>query len=127
MITLEEKELFSNTVNGPLLDIIHKDEESLAQVKNHRNLTRLPKLKKYDAKLDLHGLTVEQAERLIKSYISECIMKKQIKRILVIHGKGSGVLRHEIRNFLTRNPKINRTEELPDRFGGSGVILAILF
>lgn len=123
VITKEEMELFSKTVNCSSF-IVHKDERFILKRKKKDISLHSSKLV-YDTKIDLHGLTVKQAEVSVKFCISRCVVKK-IKKLLIIHGKGSGILRNEIRNFLTKNPKVVSIKEMPNKVGGSGVVLAIL-
>ena len=46
--------------------------------------------------------------------------------ILIIHGKGSGLLRKGVHVFLTTHPLVERFELAPPNDGGIGVTIAYL-
>ena len=53
-----------------------------------------------DARLDLHGMTSEKAHKALVAFIKQQI-KLENRRLLVITGKGSGILRSSLPNWLT--------------------------
>ena len=44
----------------------------------------------------------------------------------IIHGKGTGTLRREVRGFLAKYPLVKSYEEAPREQGGEGVTIAHL-
>jgi len=58
---------------------------------------------KIEAKLDLHGLTQEKAFSALSHFIEAARHKKQ-KRLLVITGKGAGILREKLPVWLENQP-----------------------
>lgn len=118
MVTLEERELFLKAINNPAW-IVDKSEPEVKKSKPKR-----PK-KDYDSSLDLHGLTAEKAIARAKAFLLRCL-ELQKKRILIIHGKGSGVLRYEIRNFLGNCDYVAEILDAPTRLGGEGAVLVLL-
>ncbi|OGV51456.1 MAG: hypothetical protein A2017_13315 [Lentisphaerae bacterium GWF2_44_16] len=53
----------------------------------------------YDMELDLHGCNAEDAIVLL----DRTILANENSSIMVIHGKGSGILRRAVRDFLKGN------------------------
>jgi len=75
--------------------------------------------------IDVRGQRAEEALRRVTALIDEAIMV-QNRELRILHGKGDGVLRHLIREYL-------RTVDLVDSFGdehidlgGTGVTIVIL-
>ena len=73
----------------------------------------------FDDDIDLHGYTREEAIRELE----EVVFSTSSKTLLVIHGKGSGVLKNAVRAFVRKSPNIKGYEfgenlNLP---GGDGV------
>lgn len=57
--------------------------------------------------LDVHGLDREYTIMLLKNLILESILLKNYK-IYIIHGKGSGILKKEIHNYLKTNKYVEK-------------------
>ena len=90
------------------------------------NLKRM----KPQAELDLHGLTVKESITLLKDFILDC-KNKDIKKILVIHGKGhhssnGPVLKSKIREYLQSSKLIGETGIPTPVLGGDGAFWAII-
>ncbi len=86
---------------------------------------RLKKDKTIDATLDLHGLTREAASQRLKIFIARCLFLGH-RRIRVIHGKGSGVLREYVRRFLAENSSVTMILDASGRLGGDGAVIVHL-
>ena len=80
--------------------------------------------------LDLHGMTVVEAEAAVDSFLQDA-SKRGLRKVLFIHGKGThseseGVLRKEVRIYLEKHPLAGELG-VPKRFeGGKGAIWAIV-
>lgn len=57
--------------------------------------------------IDVHGLDKEYTIMLLKNLILESILLKNYK-IYIIHGKGSGILKKEIHNYLKTNKYVEK-------------------
>lgn len=82
-------------------------------------MARKKKIFHFDDEVDLHGYTREEA---IKE-LEELVFSTSSKTLLIIHGKGSGVLKNAVRAFVRKTPNIKSYEfgeniNLP---GGDGV------
>ena len=86
---------------------------------------RPKKDKAIEATLDLHGLTREAASHRLKIFIDRCVFLGH-RRIRVIHGKGSGVLREYVRGFLAENSYATTILDASGRLGGDGAVIVYL-
>lgn len=73
----------------------------------------------FDRELDFHGYTREEA----LSKLEELVFTSSSETLLIIHGKGAGILKHAVRAFVRQNTHIKSYEfgenlNLP---GGDGV------
>ena len=109
------------------------DKDSKSNLKNSQN-------SKY---IDLHGYTLEEANKIIEKLIIESYLKK-IKKIIVVTGKGLhsqneknpyvskelSILKNSIPEFIKTNPDlvklINKIEEASIEDGGSGAFYIYL-
>ncbi len=51
---------------------------------------------------------------------------KGIKKVYIIHGKGKGILKNMVHNYLQKQPFVEKFYEAPFFEGGAGVTIAIL-
>ncbi|MCI2429744.1 endonuclease MutS2 [Candidatus Acetothermia bacterium] len=75
--------------------------------------------------LDLRGLTVSEAIRKIDLYLDKLLLTG-LKRGRLLHGKGTGVLRREIRKHLATLPIVKSFDSAPPNQGGDGVTIVEL-
>jgi DNA-nicking Smr family endonuclease len=110
-----------------------KDKDSISNLKNSQN-------SKY---IDLHGYTLEEANKKIEKLIIESYLEK-IKKIIVVTGKGLhsqneknpyvskdlSILKYSIPEFIKNNPSliklINKIEEATIEDGGGGAFYIYL-
>ena len=82
-------------------------------------------------RLDLHGLHSDAARRLLQEFLHEA-MQRELRCVLVIHGKGmnsrggEAVLRRLSRHWLAQHPGVLGFCDAPPREGGSGAVLVLL-
>jgi DNA mismatch repair protein MutS2 len=69
--------------------------------------------------IDLHRLTVEEAVPKIDEFLYKAY-KAGHYRVWVIHGKGTGVLRQEMRRYLSRHPLVRAQRSADPQRGGAG-------
>jgi DNA mismatch repair protein MutS2 len=69
--------------------------------------------------LDLHGLTVDEAIPLVDTFLYKS-SKAGLRRVWVIHGRGTGVLRQAIRRYLTHHPMVRVCSTADGNRGGIG-------
>jgi len=81
-----------------------------------------------DRRLDLHGLTAARAESRLAQFI-ETAAHDGCRCVLVITGKGAGILRGHVPNWLKRqplSPHILALAEARPHDGGSGALYVLL-
>jgi DNA mismatch repair protein MutS2 len=75
--------------------------------------------------VDLHGMFADEAidalERAIRSALDA-----GHSRLRIVHGKGTGTLRREVRDFLKYHPKVRTYQYAAPHDGGEGVTVAAL-
>ena len=84
-----------------------------------------------EARLDLHGLTRDEAWSRLNSFVNDCI-RRGLKKILIIHGKGNHshgsdpVLGPMVKTYIEQNKSLG-TSGHPDRsMGGTGATWVII-
>jgi DNA mismatch repair protein MutS2 len=75
--------------------------------------------------LDMRGQTVDEAMPTIERYIDDAF-RAGLPRTRIIHGKGTGTLRRQVRNFLAQSPLVTSYEEALLEGGGEGVTISHL-
>jgi DNA mismatch repair protein MutS2 len=76
-------------------------------------------MEKAPDELDLHGLTVDEALPLVDTFIYKSV-KAGLRRVWVIHGRGTGVLRQAVRRYLTHHPLVRVCSTADGNRGGIG-------
>jgi DNA mismatch repair protein MutS2 len=75
--------------------------------------------------LDLRGKTADEALQLVQKYLDDAYLLR-IKEVSILHGKGEGILRRVIREYLSSvNEVISFEDEQLDR-GGAGITKVVM-
>ena len=85
----------------------------------HNTRIRPRNLEATPDQIDLHGMTVDEAIPLVDAFLHKAY-KKRVNRVWVIHGKGTGALRREVRDFLTKHSLVARCSTAEKYRGGNG-------
>ena len=75
--------------------------------------------------IDLHGMFAEEARERLERAIVEAL-NDGYDRLRIVHGKGSGALRREVREVLKYHPKVRTYQYAASYDGGEGVTVAAL-
>jgi DNA mismatch repair protein MutS2 len=75
--------------------------------------------------IDLRGQRAEDALEMLDRYLEKASMAG-LPFVRIIHGKGTGKLRQEVRAALKDHPQVSSFEEGGDKEGGAGVTVAKL-
>jgi DNA mismatch repair protein MutS2 len=75
--------------------------------------------------IDMRGQTVDEAMPAVERYIDDAF-RAGLPWTRIIHGKGTGTLRRQVRDFLAKNPLVKSYEEARLEEGGEGVTIAHL-
>jgi dsDNA-specific endonuclease/ATPase MutS2 len=70
-----------------------------------------------DGILDLHTFSPKEIKQLIPDYIEACL-EKEITKLRIIHGKGTGTLRQIVHSVLREHPAV-RSFRQEEGSGGS--------
>ncbi|MBC7325437.1 MAG: Smr/MutS family protein, partial [Moorella sp. (in: Bacteria)] len=70
--------------------------------------------------LDLRGLTVEEACHQVDAYLDDAVLAG-LNQVSLIHGKGTGVLRTALQDYLRQHPLVKGFRLGGAGEGGSGV------
>jgi DNA mismatch repair protein MutS2 len=74
----------------------------------------------FNAELDLRGMRGESAIYEVEKYLDKAIMLG-FPYVKIIHGKGDGILRKLIREYLKKYSQVNRVEDEHQDRGGDGI------
>jgi DNA mismatch repair protein MutS2 len=70
--------------------------------------------------LDLRGKTADEALQMVQKYLDDAYLLR-MKEVNILHGKGEGILRRVIRDYLSGSEEVSSFhDEEPDR-GGAGI------
>jgi DNA mismatch repair protein MutS2 len=70
-------------------------------------------------------MRAEEALQKIQEFLDEAIMV-EAKEIRILHGKGNGILRELIQNYLRTEPAVRSCRDEHVQFGGSGITIVQL-
>jgi DNA mismatch repair protein MutS2 len=74
----------------------------------------------FKPEIDIRGKRAEEAISIIQEFIDEAIMF-DVNQIRILHGKGNGILKEIIRNYLKTEPAISSFKDEHVDFGGAGI------
>ena len=74
----------------------------------------------FSSELDIRGLRTEEALKKVEAWIDSAIILG-FDRLRLIHGKGNGILKNQVRTMLKPNPAISKISYERVDLGGEGV------
>jgi DNA mismatch repair protein MutS2 len=75
--------------------------------------------------IEVRGQTLLEALPKVESFLDQAARAGK-PRVLLIHGKGTGVMRRAVRELLDKHPLVTRYETAARQDGGEGVTVAFL-
>jgi DNA mismatch repair protein MutS2 len=75
--------------------------------------------------IEVRGQTVDEAMPTIEQYLDEAF-RAGLPWTRIVHGKGTGVLRTQVRSLLAKHPLVKSYEQARPEEGGEGVTIAYL-
>jgi len=75
--------------------------------------------------IDLHGMTRTQAAANVADFLQQC-QARGLRCVRIVHGKGLGVLKAKIRQWLPQRDDVLAYCQAPANDGGSGALLVLL-
>ncbi len=79
----------------------------------------------FKSEIDVRGTRAEEAISKIQEFIDEAIMF-EVPQLRILHGKGHGILKETIRNYLRSEPIVRSFKDEHVDFGGAGITLVNL-
>ncbi len=76
----------------------------------------------FDSRLDIRGLTPDEALRRVEEFIDRALMTSA-SHLRIVHGKGTGALRSIVRNKLREYQEVKQVYHPASEEGGDGVTL----
>ncbi|MCL1969210.1 MAG: Smr/MutS family protein [Bacteroidetes bacterium] len=80
------------------------------------------KVAKFSPKIDVRGLRAEEALQTLEAYIDEAVLLG-IHQVSILHGKGNGILRMVVRQFLNKRPEVAKFYDDAVERGGAGITI----
>ena len=75
--------------------------------------------------IDLHSFRPEDVLSVVSEYLDQAIARG-LREVRLIHGKGKGVRRAELRRLLTRDSRVAEVFDAPPERGGFGATIVLL-
>lgn len=97
---------------------VRLDGGSLADAMNQ-------KISHFNTTLDMRGMRADEALQMLESYIDEAVLLS-IHQVKLLHGKGNGILRHVIRQYLAKRKEVNSFCDEALELGGTGITVVSL-
>lgn len=112
--------------------VVDKDKmlDEAVERKKFESHTYLRQMR-HEAAIDLHGLTVEEAEKKLDAFVGMCC-REGLRKILIIHGKGNHskgsdpVLGNMVHKFIEWDKRLGMSGHPERKDGGSGATWVII-
>lgn len=79
----------------------------------------------FKSEIDIRGKRVEESISIVRTFIDEAIMF-EVSQLRILHGKGNGILKETIRDYLRSEPMVRSFKDEHVDFGGAGITLVNL-
>ena len=113
------------TINAENVEAVSENEyrqtlRNTRAPKSQQGFDMFTKQLNFKPNIDVRGMKTEEAIPLVENFIDEAMMIG-CSELKILHGKGNGILRTQIRNLLKNVTGIEYVgDEHPD-FGGAGI------
>ena len=104
-------------------DIVEQDFEQ--SKKSNISYYKNKDIKNIVTEIDIRGKNVEEGIYEVDKFLDNAFLSK-VKTVSIIHGKGTGLLKKGIKDFLNKNPHVKKIEDAAFNQGGSGVTVVEL-
>ncbi|MGE4586102.1 MAG: endonuclease MutS2 [Mangrovibacterium sp.] len=79
----------------------------------------------FKADIDVRGQRAEEALVKVRTLVDEAVMLN-VNELRILHGKGTGILKEMIRNYLKSDPVVSSFRDEHVQFGGAGITIVEL-
>ena len=80
------------------------------------------KMANFKSNIDIRGKRAEEALSIIQSFIDDAIILS-VNEVSILHGTGSGILRHIIRDYLGTIDEVKSFKDEHVERGGQGITI----
>jgi len=80
---------------------------------------------KFKPGLDVRGMRADEAVSRVAAFIDEAVMVGAFE-VKILHGKGNGILRHVVREYLQTVDIVSNIHDEHVDFGGAGITVVEL-
>ncbi len=93
---------------------------------SHVTQTTIDEHKKdFQQDLDIRGFRGDEALQAVRYFIDDAILMS-VSRVRILHGKGNGILRQLVRQYLSSEPNVTHYADEHVQFGGAGITVVDL-
>ena len=75
--------------------------------------------------IDLHTFSPKEISRLVADYLEEALLSG-FREVRIIHGRGTGSQRRQVRGILSSHPSVESFRDAPADAGGWGATVVVL-
>lgn len=75
--------------------------------------------------LDLHSFLPRDIPSVVSEYLDEAL-RHGLREVRIVHGKGKGVRRAEVRRLLRGDARVSEASDAPPERGGFGATVVVL-
>ncbi len=108
-----------------LQDLIHANEPLDVKSTKSIQTNALKTTAKFESKLDIRGLSREEALKIIENFVDKALMTN-VNLLRIVHGKGNGILRQTVAQKLKEYSDITNISHPEQQYGGDGVTIVEL-
>ena len=102
-------------------------EIKLKQVRaGQRYYGNIPKRIEIPTEIDLHGMDLAEAQLKVNNFLQYAYSEHE-QEVLIIHGKGEGILRENVRRWLAANALVDSFAPAGDDQGGEDGATVVYF
>lgn len=109
----------------PLNQLKRVREEKPVKKKYSGTSTEGPRTETAGFEVDVRGLDLEEAWMNVDKFIDEAYLSK-LEKVHIIHGKGTGILRRGLQDYMKRHPHVKSLRDGGYYEGGNGVTVVEL-
>lgn len=133
-MAVQDEELIVDGLNSEVINLVETDDELIFTTPGVQ-LKLMKRLKQghipWDAGLDLHGFTLDDARIELGSFIRECSLR-QLRCVKIIHGKSNSVegqharMKSYVNDWLKQMDQVIAFTSAQPKDGGTGALYVLL-
>ncbi len=112
-------------VGGGEVASIKQEEKTFSSKKLMSNYDTSTKRLNFSQQIDIRGERVDEAVVSVQEFVDQAYMLG-ISEIKILHGKGTGALRQEVKKLLNVMPEVVSTADEHELYGGAGITVVTI-